>query len=60
MAKYARAWQRSFTGKVVFITGGSRGLGPRASGPVSTAGAHVAIAARDPAELAKGKRICCC
>jgi NAD(P)-dependent dehydrogenase (short-subunit alcohol dehydrogenase family) len=47
--------QRSFTGKVVFITGGSRGLGLALAEQFLREGAHVAIAARDPAELAKAK-----
>jgi NAD(P)-dependent dehydrogenase (short-subunit alcohol dehydrogenase family) len=46
---------RNFTGKVVFITGGSRGLGLALAEHFLRAGAHVAIAARDPAELAKAK-----
>jgi short subunit dehydrogenase len=48
--------QRNFAGKVVFITGGSRGLGLALADQFLRAGAHVAIAARDPAELAKAKR----
>lgn len=48
--------QRDFAGKVVFITGGSRGLGLALAEHFLRAGAHVAIAARDPAELAKAKR----
>jgi NAD(P)-dependent dehydrogenase (short-subunit alcohol dehydrogenase family) len=48
--------QRSFAGKVVFITGGSRGLGLALVEQFLQAGAHVAIAARDPDELAKSKR----
>jgi NAD(P)-dependent dehydrogenase (short-subunit alcohol dehydrogenase family) len=48
--------QRNFAGKVVFITGGSRGLGLALADQFLWAGAHVAIAARDPAELAKAKR----
>jgi NAD(P)-dependent dehydrogenase (short-subunit alcohol dehydrogenase family) len=48
--------QRNFAGKVVFITGGSRGLGLALAEQFLRAGAHVAIAARDPAELAKAKR----
>lgn len=47
--------QRNFAGKVVFITGGSRGLGLALAEQFSQAGAHVAIAARNPAELAKAK-----
>jgi NAD(P)-dependent dehydrogenase (short-subunit alcohol dehydrogenase family) len=47
--------QRNFAGKVVFITGGSRGLGLAVADQFLRAGAHVAIAARDPDELAKAK-----
>ena len=47
--------QRNFAGKVVFITGGSRGLGLALAEHFLQAGAHVAIAARDPAELAKAR-----
>jgi NAD(P)-dependent dehydrogenase (short-subunit alcohol dehydrogenase family) len=48
--------QRNFAGRVVFITGGSRGLGLALAGQFLREGAHVAIAARNPAELAKAKR----
>ena len=47
--------QRNFAEKVVFITGGSRGLGLALAEHFLQGGAHVAIAARDPAELAKAK-----
>jgi NAD(P)-dependent dehydrogenase (short-subunit alcohol dehydrogenase family) len=47
--------ERSFAGKVIFITGGSRGLGLALAEQFLGAGARVAIAARDPAELAKAK-----
>jgi NAD(P)-dependent dehydrogenase (short-subunit alcohol dehydrogenase family) len=47
--------QRIFAGKVVFITGGSRGLGLALAEHFLQAGAHVALAARDPGELAKAK-----
>jgi NAD(P)-dependent dehydrogenase (short-subunit alcohol dehydrogenase family) len=50
-----RANQRNFAGKVVFITGGSRGLGLALADQFLRAGANVAIAARDPGELAKAK-----
>lgn len=48
--------ERNFAGKVVFITGGSRGLGLAVADQFLRAGANVAIAARDPGELAKAKR----
>jgi NAD(P)-dependent dehydrogenase (short-subunit alcohol dehydrogenase family) len=51
-----RVHRRSFAGKVVFITGGSRGLGLALAEQFLREGAHVAIAARDAAELAKAKR----
>jgi NAD(P)-dependent dehydrogenase (short-subunit alcohol dehydrogenase family) len=51
-----RVHQRNFAAKVVFITGGSRGLGLALAEQFLQTGAHVAIAARDPAELAKAKR----
>ena len=47
--------QRNFAGKVVFITGGSRGLGLALADQFLRAGANVAIAARDPGVLAKAK-----
>jgi NAD(P)-dependent dehydrogenase (short-subunit alcohol dehydrogenase family) len=47
--------QRNFAGKVVFITEGSRGLGLALAEHFLRAGAYVAIAARDPAELAKAR-----
>src|ERR1700754_1909212 len=47
--------QSSFAGKVVFITGGSRGLGLALAEQFLQAGAHVAIGGRDPGELAKAK-----
>jgi NAD(P)-dependent dehydrogenase (short-subunit alcohol dehydrogenase family) len=48
--------ERNFAGKVVFITGGSRGLGLALADQFLRAGANVAIAARDPGELAKARR----
>jgi len=50
-----RVDRRKFAGQVVLITGGSRGLGLALAEQFLRAGAHVAIAARDPAELAKAK-----
>ena len=47
--------QCNFAGKVVFIMGGSRGLGLALADQFSRAGAHVAIAARDSDELTKAK-----
>src|ERR1700744_3991432 len=48
--------ERNFAGKVVFITGGSRGLGLALADQFLRTGAKVAIAARDPGELAKARR----
>lgn len=48
--------QRNFAGKVVFITGGSRGLGLALAEQFLREGAHVAVAARDAAELAEARR----
>jgi len=43
----------SFDGKVTLITGGSRGLGLVLARELTRQGAHVAICARDPEELAR-------
>jgi NAD(P)-dependent dehydrogenase (short-subunit alcohol dehydrogenase family) len=51
-----RVNENSFAGKVVLITGGSRGLGLALAEQFLLAGAHVALAARDATELAKAKR----
>jgi NAD(P)-dependent dehydrogenase (short-subunit alcohol dehydrogenase family) len=48
--------QRNFAGKVVFITGGSRGLGLALAEQFLLAGARIALAARDTDELTKAKR----
>jgi NAD(P)-dependent dehydrogenase (short-subunit alcohol dehydrogenase family) len=48
--------ERNFAGKVVFITGGSRGLGLAVADQFLRAGANVAIAARDPGENGVGKK----
>lgn len=42
----------SFAGKVAIVTGGSRGLGLELARRLGAQGAHVAICARDPDELA--------
>ncbi|MEN3368038.1 MAG: hypothetical protein V7609_181 [Verrucomicrobiota bacterium] len=53
----ARATRRtcSFTNKVVLITGGSRGLGLVLARKFCAEGAHVALLARDPDELARAR-----
>jgi NAD(P)-dependent dehydrogenase (short-subunit alcohol dehydrogenase family) len=43
----------SYTGKVVIVTGASRGLGLELARRLADAGAHVAICARAPEELAE-------
>src|SRR4051812_12603363 len=45
----------SFAGKVVFITGGSRGLGLIMARQFAAEGAKVAICARDPEELERAR-----
>jgi len=45
----------SFSGKVVLITGGSRGLGLALARDFAKHGARIAIIARDPAELERAK-----
>jgi NAD(P)-dependent dehydrogenase (short-subunit alcohol dehydrogenase family) len=44
-------------GKVVFVTGGSRGLGLLLAKEFAKHGARVAICARDPEELQKAKTL---
>jgi len=53
----SRATRRScsFAGKVVLITGGSRGLGLVLARQLCTEGARVALLARDPDELAQAR-----
>ena len=51
-----RVRESNLAGNVVLITGGSRGLGLALAEQFLRAGAHVALAARDAAELAKAKR----
>jgi len=53
----SRATRRtcSFAGKVILITGGSRGLGLVLARQLGTEGARVALLARDPDELAKAR-----
>jgi len=46
----------SFAGKVVLITGGSRGLGLILARQLCAEGARVALLARDPAELARARQ----
>ena len=46
-----RQRNRAFRGKVVVITGGSRGLGLEIARQFGRAGAHLVLAARDPQEL---------
>src|SRR5438270_11005329 len=45
----------SFSGKVVLVTGGSRGLGLVMARELSRKGAGLAICARDPAELERAR-----
>ena len=45
----------SFAGRVVLVTGGSRGLGLVMARELSRKGARVAICARDPAELERAR-----
>src|SRR2546427_3477877 len=45
----------SFSGKVVLVTGGSRGLGLVMARELSREGARLAICARDPAELERAR-----
>jgi NAD(P)-dependent dehydrogenase (short-subunit alcohol dehydrogenase family) len=54
-ATYAVRWSRrfDFRGKVVLITGGSRGLGIVLARQFARQGARVAICARDPHELTR-------
>ena len=42
---------KDLTGKLVFITGGASGLGQETARAMAAKGAHVVIAARDPAKL---------
>lgn len=48
-----RATRLDFTGKVVVITGGSRGLGLALAEEFARAGAHLVLAARDEEELTR-------
>jgi short-subunit dehydrogenase len=50
-----RSSSYSFAGKVVFITGGSRGLGLALAEEFASRGADIAICARDEQELARAK-----
>jgi NAD(P)-dependent dehydrogenase (short-subunit alcohol dehydrogenase family) len=50
-----REQQYNLSGKTVLITGGSRGLGLVMARYLVTAGAHVAICARDAAELERAR-----
>lgn len=56
LALCGRGWLRALgryelQGRVVLITGGSRGLGLETARVLAAQGAHVALCARDPAEL---------
>src|SRR5437763_6920734 len=53
----SRAWRTnfSFTGKVVLISGGSRGLGLILARQISSEGGKVAVLARDADELERAK-----
>jgi NAD(P)-dependent dehydrogenase (short-subunit alcohol dehydrogenase family) len=52
-----RAWNTcSFQGKVVLITGGSRGLGLELARTFAAEGARLALFARDPDELDRARR----
>jgi NAD(P)-dependent dehydrogenase (short-subunit alcohol dehydrogenase family) len=53
----SRATRRtcSFTGKIILITGGSRGLGLELARQFCAEGARVALLARDPQELANAR-----
>jgi NADP-dependent 3-hydroxy acid dehydrogenase YdfG len=51
-----RVNKNNFAGKVVLITGGSRGLGLALAEQFLLSGARVALAARDVDELIKAKR----
>ncbi len=46
----------SFAGKVVVITGGSRGLGLVLARELAAEGAHLALLARDPGELERARQ----
>lgn len=50
-----RSWRRpkDFSGKVAFITGGSRGLGLQLAREFARAGCQIAVCARDEDELAR-------
>lgn len=56
-ALYRRRRGFSFAGKVVFITGGSRGLGLAMAEEFARRGAKIAICARDEAELERAREI---
>lgn len=45
----------SFTGKTVFITGGTRGLGLVMARQLAREGAHLAVCARDPEEVQRAE-----
>lgn len=54
LARGRRAFD--FRGKVVLVTGGSRGLGLELSRELAAAGARLAICARDPGELRRARQ----
>ena len=55
VSRMARRQPYRWPGRVVVITGGSRGLGLVLARTLSARGAHVALLARDEAELARAK-----
>lgn len=48
--------RKDLSGKLVFITGGASGLGQETARAMAAKGAHVVIAARDPAKLEQAAR----